>query len=70
MFKIMGEAKRIEELGLSPRQKKIELNKSDRYLSWLPITKSRIKKYPYMGVATMVIGAIIFLASGGANSIN
>ena len=35
----MGEAKRREELGLPPRQKKIELNKSDRYLSWLPITK-------------------------------
>ena len=66
----MGEAKRREELGLSPRQKKIELNKSDRYLSWLPITKSRIKKYPYMGVVTMALGAIIFLVSGGANSIN
>ena len=66
----MGEAKRREELGLPPRQKKIELNKSDRYLSWLPITKSRIKKYPYMGVATMVLGAIIFLVSGGANTIN
>ena len=66
----MGEAKRREELGLPPRQKKIELNKSDRYLSWIPITKSRIKKYPYMGVATMTLGAIIFLVSGGANSIN
>ena len=66
----MGEAKRREELGLPPRQKKIELNKSDRYLSWLPITKSRIKKYPYMGVATMTLGAIIFLVSGGANNIN
>ena len=66
----MGEAKRREELGLPPRQKKIELNKSDRYLSWLPITKSRIKKYPYMGVATMALGVIIFLVSGGVNSIN
>ena len=66
----MGEAKRREELGLPPRQKKVELNKSDRYLSWLPITKSRIKKYPYMGVATMTLGAIIFLVSGCANSIN
>ena len=66
----MGEAKRREELGLQPRQKKVQLNKSDRYLSWLPITKSRIKKYPYMGVATMVLGAVIFLVSGGANSIN
>ena len=59
----MGEAKRREQLGLPPR-KKIELNKSDRYLSWLPITKSRIKKYPYMGVATMALGAIIFLVIG------
>ena len=66
----MGEAKRREDLGLPPRQKKVELNKSDRYLSWLPITKSRIKKYPYMGVVTMALGAIIFLVSGGANSIN
>ena len=66
----MGEVKRRGELGLPPRQKKIELNKSDRYLSWLPITKSRIKKYPYMGVAIMALGVIIFLVSGGANSIN
>ena len=66
----MGEAKRREDLGLPPRQKKVKLNKSDRYLSWLPITKLRIKKYPYMGVATMSLGAIIFLVSGGANSIN
>ena len=40
----MGEAKRREELGLPPRQKKIEINNSDRYFSWIPITKSRIKK--------------------------
>ena len=66
----MGEAKIREELGLPPRQKKIELNNSDRYISWLPITKSQIKKFPYMGVATMALGAIIFLVSGGANSVN
>ena len=66
----MGEAKRREELGLPPRQKKLEIYKSDRYFSWLPITKSRVKKYPYLGVATMVLGAIIFLVSGGANSVN
>ena len=65
----MGEAKRREELGLPPRKKKVELNNSDRY-SWLPIIKSMIKNYPYMGVATMAIGAIIFLVSGGANTIN
>ena len=66
----MGEAKRREELGLPPRQKKFEKNKSDRFFSWLPITKSSFKKYPYMGVATMALGAIIFLVSGGADSIN
>jgi len=66
----MGEAKRREKLGLQPRKKQVELNKSDKYLSWLPITKSRIKKYPYMGVATMALGAIIFLVSGSANRIN
>ena len=66
----MGEAKRREKLGLQPRQKKVDHNKSDRYFSWLPITKSRIQKYPYMGVATMALGAIIFLVSGGANIIN
>ena len=67
-LKIMGEAKRREVLGLPPRQLKVEINKSDRYFSWLPITKSRIKKYPYMGVVTMSLGVIIFLVSGGANS--
>ncbi len=67
---IMGEAKRREELGLPPRQKKFEINKSDRYFAWFPITKSRIKKYPYMGLVTMALGTIIFLVSGGANSIN
>ena len=66
----MGEARRREELGLPPRQKKVESKKSHRYFSWLPIIKSRIKKYPYMGVVTMALGAIIFLVSGGANTIN
>ena len=66
----MGEAKRTEELGLPPRQEQVEIDKSDRYFSWIPITKSKIKKYPYMGVATMALGAIIFLVSDGANSIN
>ena len=66
----MGEAKRRQKLGLPSRKRDVELNKSDRYFSWLPITKSRIKKYPYMGVATMALGAIIFLVSGGANIIH
>ena len=66
----MGEAKRRKRLGLPSRKKKLEIDKSDRYFSWLPINKSKIKKYPYMGVVTMALGAIIFLASGGANNIN
>ena len=37
---------------------------------WQGITKATIKKYPYMGVVTMLIGAITFLVSGGANIIN
>ena len=66
----MGEAKRRKELSSPPRRKNVAHNNSDRYFSWLPINKSMIKKYPYMGVATMALGAIIFLVSGGAESIN
>ncbi len=65
----MGEAKRRQALGIPPRKKIIDIKNSDRYISWLPITKTRIKKYPYMGVATMALGAIIFLVSGGFNTI-
>ena len=66
----MGEAKRRQELGISPRKKIINIKKSNWYISWLTITKIRIKKYPYMGVATMALGAIIFLVSGGFNTIS
>ena len=65
----MGEAKRRQVLGIPPR-KIADIKKSERYISWLPITKTRIKKYPYMGVATMALGAIIFLVSGGFNTIS
>ena len=66
----MGEPKIKQDLINSPTKKSIDLEKLDRYISWLPITKTRIKKYPYMGVATMALGAIIFLVSGGFNTIN
>jgi len=66
----MGEAKRREVLGMPPRKNYRDIKKSDRYISWLPINKKTIKKYPYMGVATMALGAIIFLVSGGFNTIN
>ena len=39
----MGEAKRREELGLPPRQKKIELNTSDRYFLGLQLLNQRLK---------------------------
>ena len=65
----MGEAKRRKVLGILPRKKTIDIKKSDKFVSWLPITKTRIKKYPYMGVATMALGAFIFLVSGGFNTI-
>ena len=63
----MGEAKRRQVLGISPRKKLIDIKESDRYISWLPITKRIIRKYPYIGLATMALGAIIFLVSGGFN---
>ena len=66
----MGEAKRREELGIPPRGNFRDIKKSDRYISWLPVTKTTIKKYPYVGVATMALGAIIFLVSGGFNTIS
>ena len=66
----MGEAKRRQVLGIPPRKKIIDIEKSDRYFSWIPITKTRIKKYPYMGIVTMALGATIFLVSGGLNTIS
>ena len=66
----MGEAKRRQLLGIPPRKKIKDFKKSDKFISWIPITKTRIKKYPYMGVATMALGAILFLVSGGFNTIS
>ena len=66
----MGEAKRRKKLGIPPREKIKDIEKSNRFISWIPITKNILKNYPYMGVATMALGAIIFLASGGFNTIN
>ncbi len=66
----MGEAKRRQLLGIPPRKIIMYNIKSDKFSSWLPITKSRLRKYPYMGVATMALGAIIFLVSGGLNTIS
>ena len=63
----MGEAKRRQILSIPPRKKITDVKKSDMHISWLPITKTIIRKYPYVGVATMALGAIIFLVSGGFN---
>ena len=65
----MGEAKRRKDLGISPRKnKKIDIKKSDRNIPFLPITKTTIKNYPYMGVVTMALGVTILLVSGGFNT--
>jgi len=58
----MGEAKRRKELGIPPRDKKLKgTSKEDRYISWLPITKKQMSKYPYAPVATMALGLILLL---------
>tara|TARA_B100000212_G_C27314067_1_gene507081 strand:+ start:245 stop:442 length:198 start_codon:yes stop_codon:yes gene_type:complete len=55
----MGEAKRRKQLGIPPRLK-LE-DKSDRLISWFPITKKQMSKYPYAAPVTMAIGVILLL---------
>ena len=62
----MGEAKRRKELGLPPKENKINSEQSNNLFYLL---KNRIKRYPYIGVVTMAIGVLIFLVSGGLNTI-
>ena len=57
----MGEAKRRKELGVPPRQKKIQKDQSERLIKWLPITKKQLSKYPYAAPVTMAIGLILLL---------
>ena len=57
----MGEAKRRKDLGLSPRLKINQRDQSERLISWLPITKKQISKYPYAAPVTMAIGLILLL---------
>ena len=57
----MGEAKRRKNLGITPRLKKNQNDKSERLISWLPITKKQISKYPYAAPVTMAIGLILLL---------
>ena len=58
----MGEAKRRKELGMPPRDKNLKDTKEeDRYIHWLPLTKTQMSKYPYAPVATMALGLILLL---------
>ena len=57
----MGEAKRRKNLGIPPRPKKNQKDQSERPISWLPITKNQISKYPYAAPVTMAIGLILLL---------
>ena len=57
----MGEAKRRKDLGIQPRVKKNKKDQSERLISWLPITKKQLSKYPYAAPVTMAIGLILLL---------
>ena len=57
----MGEAKRRKDLGIPPRFKKIQKYQSERLISWLPLTKKQLSKYPYAAPVTMAIGLILLL---------
>ena len=57
----MGEAKRRQDLGIPPRLKKFHKSESERLISWLPISKNQISKYPYAAPVTMAIGLILLL---------
>tara|TARA_B100000900_G_scaffold150478_1_gene127852 strand:+ start:377 stop:583 length:207 start_codon:yes stop_codon:yes gene_type:complete len=57
----MGEAKRRKDLGIPPRLKIIQKDQSERLISWLPITKKQLSKYPYAAPVTMAIGLILLL---------
>ena len=57
----MGEAKRRKDLGIPPRLKKNQKDQSERLISWLPITKIQVSKYPYAAPVTMAIGLILLL---------
>ena len=57
----MGEARRRKDLVIPPRLKKIKKYQSERLISWLPITKKQLSKYPYAAPVTMAIGLILLL---------
>ena len=57
----MGEAKRRKDLGMPPRLERNQEDQSERLISWLPITKKQLSKYPYAAPVTMAIGLILLL---------
>ena len=57
----MGEAKRRKDLGMPPRIKKNQKDRSESFFLWLPFTKKQFSKYPYAAPVTMAIGLIILL---------
>ena len=57
----MGEAKRRKDLGIPPRIKNFQKDHTERLISWLPISKKQISKYPYAAPVTMAIGLILLL---------
>ena len=57
----MGEAKRRKALGIPPRVKMNQKFESERLISWLPINKKQMSKYPYAAPVTMAIGLILLL---------
>jgi len=57
----VGEAKRRKNLGIPPRVKKNQKDESGRLISWLPISKKQLSKYPYAAPVTMAIGLILLL---------
>ena len=57
----MGEAKRRKNLGIPPRLKKIQKDQSEKIISWLPLNKKQLSKYPYAAPVTMAIGLILLL---------
>ena len=57
----MGESKRRKNLGIPPRVKKNQKDESGRLISWLPISKKQLSKYPYAAPVTMAIGLILLL---------
>ena len=57
----MGEAKRRKELGIPPRVRTSQNVQSERLISWLPISKKQMSKFPYAAPVTMAIGLILLL---------